>query len=551
MAEEAQPETDVDQPVIDNDQYANVDPEVMFHIMAAERLLSVGDYPGAVEQYLDAALLSKDPDRARQASRLAAQLGEWESVLIGTERWLEVAPGDEDAGQIRLLAWLNTGETERALDALLDLIARHEDEQEGWRRAAMLLSAAESDDLAVGVMSKLIEQSGEDASDPDILRIQSVLLWQFGDAEWALELALEAVDRSEERKYRVWAAQLAAGAENLNLALELYRSARIAEPDYVPLALAEAEVLRQLDRTDDAIRLLREMPADGEVLYTLGIYLARDGRTEKAEAVLQQLTAINGEEDPAHHAFLVAQLAGLLEHDRLALDWYEKIESGPNKNRALMRRAALLGQGGDLVKARELLDSVRLTDDQALREESWLVEAELLREAGRADEAVKLLTGPLRESPNNLRLLYARGLNAVYADDLDLAEQDLRRIIQIDGDNAMALNALGYTLTDRTDRHQEAYRLIRRALELDPDDPPTLDSMGWVYFRLGQPERALPYLERALEAEENPEIAAHVIEVLWTLERFDEAVELRDRAIVEWPEDDYLADTLKRLELDE
>jgi Flp pilus assembly protein TadD len=99
------------------------------------------------------------------------------------------------------------------------------------------------------------------------------------------------------------------------------------------------------------------------------------------------------------------------------------------------------------------------------------------------DEAVELLGRALRESPNSIRLLYARGLNAVHADDLELAEQDFRRIIQMDGDNAMALNALGYTLTDRTNRHQEAYRLIRRALELEPDDPAILDSMGWVYFR--------------------------------------------------------------------
>ena len=551
IAEETHSETDFEEPVSDVGRFSNVDPEVMFHIMAAERLISVGDYAGAVEQYLDAALLSSDPELARQASRLAAQLGEWDSVLIGTERWLELEPGSEDAHQIRLLAWLNAGETERVLEALLDLLASHGGDQEGWRRAAMLLAAAESDELAMRVMSQLVEQSGKDAADPDVLHIQSVLLWQFGDAEWALELALEAVERSAERKYRVWAAQLAAGAGKLDLALDIYRSARSSDPDYVPLALAEAEVLRQLERTEDAIRLLREMPPDGEVLYTLGIYLARSGRTEEAEDALHELAGIKEVEDRSHHAFLVAQLAGLLERDRLALRWYEKVDSGPNKDRAVLRRAILVGQGGDLLEAGKLLGSVRLTDDRALREESWLVEAELLREAGRADEAVKLLTEPLRETPNNIRLLYSRGLNAVHADNLELAEQDFRRIIQIDGENAMALNALGYTLTDRTDRHQEAYRLIRRALELNPDDPATLDSMGWVYFRLGQPKRALPYLERALEAEGNPEIAAHVIEVLWSLDRNSEAIELRDRAIAAWPNDDYLADTLERLGLDQ
>jgi tetratricopeptide (TPR) repeat protein len=551
-SEQTAPSDEVRVPPAASEQVAEVDPEVMFHIMAAERLISIGEYVDALEQYLEAAALADDPELARQVSRLAGQLGEWDSALFGAERWLELQPGQQDAVQIRLLALLNTGDTARALEELETLLARHDDEQEGWRRVAVLLSAAESDELAMDVLLQLVERSGYDATDPDILHIQSVLLWQLGDADQALELALKAADRGEERKHKVWSAQLAAELDELELALDIYRSARDGDPDYVPLALAEAEVLRQLERNDEAIELLRGIPADYEALYTLGIYLADGDRQAEAGEVLEALAALDAEEHRTHHAFLVAQLAELLDRDQMALAWYERVDSGANENRALLRRAMIEGRAGRLVEARNLLRSVRLSsDDRALNEQAWLVEAELLREAGMADEAVKLLTQPLRESPNNIRLLYARGLNAVHADNLELAEQDFRRIIQIDSENAMALNALGYTLTDRTSRHQEAYRLIRRALELNPDDPPTLDSMGWVYFRLGEPKKALQYLERALEGEDNPEIAAHLIEVLWTLERFDEARELRDRAVSEWPDDEYLADTLERLGLDE
>ena len=132
--------------------------------------------------------------------------------------------------------------------------------------------------------------------------------------------------------------------------------------------------------------------------------------------------------------------------------------------------------------------------------------------------------------------------------DLELAEQDLRRIIQIDGDNAMALNALGYTLTDLTSRHNEALRLIERALELEPEDPAVLDSMGWVKFRLGQPEQALGYLEDAFELDENPEIGAHLAEVLWVLQRRDESRELIGRLLDQYPDDRLLRDTRDRLE---
>jgi tetratricopeptide (TPR) repeat protein len=535
----------------EKDRLAGLDSEVLFHVMAAERLVSLGEYRDALDQYLEAALRADDETLARQVTRLAAQLGEWEIALTGAERWLALAPGVLDATQIRLLAWLNTGSLDLAIDGLVELIEGHDDTQQGWRRATVLLSAAEDDDVAVEAMSRLIERTGRDALAPGVLHMQSVLFWQIGDPEQALELALEAAGESEERNYRVWAAQLAAEQGQLELALDLYRLARASEPDYVPLALSESEVLRQLERDDEAIALLREMPADSDVLYTLGVYLAYMERRDEGVEAWGKLAAHEPPEEPVQHYFMVARLAELLELDDEAQKWYRKVDAGPNRDRARLRRAVLQARSGKLEDARGLLQMVRRADDRLLVEQAWLVEAELLRDAGRAGEAVELLGRALRESPNSIRLLYARGLNAVHADDLELAEQDFRRIIQIDGDNAMALNALGYTLTDRTNRHQEAYRLIRRAMELEPDDPAILDSMGWVYFRLGRPEQALPYLERALEGEENPEIAAHVIEVLWTLDRQAEALELRDRAIAEWPDDGYLTDTLQRLELGE
>ncbi len=216
-----------------------------------------------------------------------------------------------------------------------------------------------------------------------------------------------------------------------------------------------------------------------------------------------------------------------------------------------MRRAILEADRDNVDQARELLAEVREGSDHTLHNQAWLVEAQILSDAGRAEEAVELLTGALRQSPNSVSLLYSRALSAVAMDDIELAEQDLRRILQIEDDNAMALNALGYTLTDRTDRHQEAYRLIRRALDLEPDDPAIQDSMGWVYFNLGHAERALPYLEKALEGEENPEIAAHVGEVLLYLGRDEEAIQVFDEYRERFPDDQYLRDTLKRLELEE
>ena len=157
----------------------------------------------------------------------------------------------------------------------------------------------------------------------------------------------------------------------------------------------------------------------------------------------------------------------------------------------------------------------------------------------------------MSEQPASTALLYGRAMAAVQVDQIDLAEQDLRAIIQRDNQNAIALNALGYTLSDRTDRQQEAYRLIERALALEPENPAILDSMGWVLFKLGQPEQALGYLQRAAEGDFHPEIVSHLIEVLWALGREEEARQWLERAEPEFFDDAVFSDMLDRTGLGE
>ena len=165
-------------------------------------------------------------------------------------------------------------------------------------------------------------------------------------------------------------------------------------------------------------------------------------------------------------------------------------------------------------------------------------------EQGLSEWSLDWLSEGLVRQPSDVDLLYWRGMVAVSLDNLDLAEQDWRRAIREQPDHAASLNALGYTLTDRTSRHGEAYRLIQRALELDPDNPAILDSMGWVYYQLGQPELALGYLERALAGQDHPEIGAHLVTVLAALERAEEADQLLQELLQRHPNDGELMDLL-------
>ncbi|RFF32322.1 hypothetical protein DZC52_02340 [Wenzhouxiangella sediminis] len=523
--------------------------EAMLHIATAERLVDVGEYESALEEYLAAANKSSDPEIARMVTRLAGQLENWPAAITAAERWIELDEDADSAHHVRIIARVNLAQTEQAVDAITSWLDREAsaDSPRWWRRAAMLLAATRDDETARAVFEQLVEQRGEAAPAGEVAHAESILLWRQGDRARSLERALQAANTSGQVDHLIWAAQLAADSDDLERALSLYRQAREDSADDVSLALSEAEVLRQLDRDEESIELLRSLPADSETLYTLGIYLVQLDREAEAEAVWQRMRELPEPNRRDGHVFLVAQLAELVGRDEAALEFYELVDDPARLQEAKLRRAVILGRLGRISDGRSLLAELREDDEEGLALDTWLIEAEMLRSNGRPAEAVSLLAKPLADNPGSTDLLYARALSAASAGNVDLAEQDLRRIIQMEGGNAMALNALGYTLTDQTDRHQEAYRLIQRALELDPDDPATLDSMGWVLYRLGRGEEAVDYLRRALEGDENPEIMAHLIEVLDHIGRNEEAGELAARAISDYPEDEYLRETLERL----
>lgn len=528
---------------------AEADSDAMMHIATAERLVDVGEYDAALEEYLAAARVSEDPEIARMVTRLAGRLQAWPAAVAAAERWLELEPGAESASHVRIVGLVNQGQVEAAAGALREWLESfpQAESPKRWRRAAMLLAAAEPGHAAQA-FAVLAGRGGHDASAAEIAHAESIMLWHHGKLTEARARALDATDVEDDADYLVWAAQLSAEDDDLAQALALYRRARAIDRDAVSLALAEAEVLRQLERNEEALAVLRGLPQDSESLYTLGIYLVQLERAEEAEQAWLALSGLPAEQRSGEHDFLTAQLAEMIGRDEEALAWYEQVTAGVRAQQALLRRALVLGRLERLDEAGSLLAGLREQANPELRLDTWLIEAEMLRTSGRSDEAIELLAEPLAENPGNADLLYARALSAATAGNVELAEQDLRRMIQMDGNNAMALNALGYTLTDQTDRHEEAYRLIRRALELDPEDPATLDSMGWVLFRLGRAEEAVPYLERALEGDENPEIMAHLIEVLDHLGRQQEADALVERALAEHAGDRYLRETLQRLD---
>jgi tetratricopeptide (TPR) repeat protein len=176
-----------------------------------------------------------------------------------------------------------------------------------------------------------------------------------------------------------------------------------------------------------------------------------------------------------------------------------------------------------------------------------LAQGEILASKQRYAEGLEMYSRALQQKPDDADLLYARALIAEKVDRIDITEADLLKLLSTQPENANALNALGYTLADRTERLEEARDYIKRAAELVPDDPAILDSLGWVSYRLGNMQDALKWLSMAFEKLEDAEIAAHYGEVLWKTNQKAEAEKVWNIGLENNAEHPVLLETMKRL----
>lgn len=506
-----------------------------------------GEYRYAVELLMESLALDPDPGVARQAAQLASAVDDWPTAAEAAGIWLDQQPDSGQAAQVAAVAALRQGQLERGVN-LLQARLRDPQDPMDWSTGIALVAAAGSDDIANSALERLIDQAGDLAPGYDDF-LRSRLAWQLDRRARAFELAERALQAGPDYERALWAARLARAGELPERALRYYRQAGAFDPDDRTAAIAEVELLEELGRGEQALKVLDRLPVDADILYTRGMLQQELGRPAAAGVTWHRMATLDPERAGDRHAWLTAVLAEVLELDDEAIEWYARVE-GELALRADLRRAVLLAGRDEMESARALLGGIRDQAEGELVEQAWLIEGQILSETGRNEQAVALLGEALTRLPESTALLYARAMAAVNEDNLSLAEQDLRTIIQNDPGNAVALNALGYTLSDRTDRQREAMRLIETALELEPENAAILDSMGWVLFKLGRAGEALPYLRRAVEAEPHPEIVAHLVEVLWALDQRDEARAVVARTRADMGGADVYADTLERIGLE-
>ena len=520
--------------------------DVLFKLLVAEFAGRRGNLPLSLESYLDVARETRDAGVAEQAVKIAAFSRDSAKTLEAARLWCEIDPSNVEARQVLVSLLVRSGDLDAAVRHLREIVeALSDSPAAGFGRAGDLLAREQDAEAAVTVMRRLVAGREDDSVAQSALARLLVRNGRFEEASALLDRVFE-LDPGDART-AVARARVRRNMDDLEGALAVLSAYLERAPGESTVRMAYARMLVDAKRYEPARaqfeRLLADEPGNDDVRYAFGLLLMRTDRLEEASRQFEALAQGVAWRDAAHYN--LARIAESRRRLEDAIAWYRRVRGGEQRLDAQIRVAVLLAEGGDLESARRHLHGLRGAN---LRETVRIrrAEGELLARTGRYEEAMAVYDASLEDLPGNSDLLYARGMLAEQMGRLDILERDMREIIAREPDNADALNALGYTLADRTDRYEEAYALIKRALELKPDNHYIVDSMGWVLHRLGRHREALVQLRRAMSIRPDPEIAAHLGEVLWVLGEKAEARKVWDAALEETPDDEYLLDAIRR-----
>lgn len=521
--------------------------DVLAASMAGEYALQSGRLDAAADWYLRAALAADgDPGLAERAARIALLANDDALAGKAIKLWKQGAPRSL-AMRSAEATWLLRGGRERAARRELEAMLRDPD-PDGWRHALAALGSGTRDPAASAkVLGRLVDADAI----PDQLQAWLAfggLAQRFGELPLAERFLQEIVRRfpDEPRVALLRASQQreAGDIDEARQALAAIEHQAEVSPE---LRLAIAAEYDNLGDPATAARIMALGPQDERSYGLRASLLVKAGDEPALEQVYTELRGEAGAPDPGRR-LLLGQLAEYLERHEDALDWYRSVPGGEQRRIAQLRATKVLH---DLGRGREAFAELHALQadpaaDEDTRRDAYLLEAELHKEDGDVDAERETFARGLAAYPDESALLYARALMWERQDDIARAEADLRRILVAEPENVAALNALGYTLADRTTRYAEALELIDRARVAEPDNAAIVDSYGWVLYRLGRYEEALVELQRAWRLMRDPEIGAHVAEVLWVLGRRDEAREYFEKARELDPENRSLIRALRK-----
>jgi tetratricopeptide (TPR) repeat protein len=517
--------------------------ESLLQLLQAEIAGQRRQFDVALVIYLQQAKLTHDPAVAERATRIAQYLQRPDDMLQAAQLWIEAQPDNPEPYQIAADLLLHNGDYEAALPLMERALA-----EDSRQALALLLGQASNigPRQLEGYIAMLDRQLTKAPDDSYLLLTRGQLLKQLdrtdaalADFDRALQLNPDDLDA------------LMLKTELLRLndrpaeALQLLRPYLKSQSDNRQIQVLHVQLLFLNDQQQQATKasheLIKRFPDDSQLQYYLALLMLENDQLSQSSALLKQLLEQNPDNSEPH--FYLGYIAQNEGRNEEAIEHYSRVTDGSNLFQSYARTLSLLDQPADQARVELIMENARARYPE-LAPRFYGLQAEWLNQHQQRDAALAILDQGLAEHGNEVTLLYTRAM-LIDPDDFQQIEQDLRKVLEMEPDNASALNALGYTLTLYTDRYDEAYKLIEQALQQKPDDPAVLDSMGWVLFNLERYPEAIEFLQRAYDSFPDPEVTGHLIRAYWADGRQNRARELLEQHLGEDPQNEHLREAAK------
>lgn len=519
--------------------------EFVYKYLVGEIAGQRGDLGLASTIFLELAKTSKDPRLAERAAKAAVYGNKPKIAVQATSLWAELDPASIEAQQATTQMLVSSGKLQEAKPHLQKLLAKEDTRANGFLYLNGLFANQPDKNGVLALVQELAKPYPEL---PEAHFTIAHSAWAAGNDDLAIsELVIADKLRPGWETSAILQGQVLY-RQSPDIAIGFYRNFLNRYPNASEVRLTYARLLvnekQFVPAKTEFIKLVEASNNNPEVLVVVGLLSLQSMDLADAEKYFLQAEKA-GFKDPDQLYLYLGQIAEKQKKDDKALAMYGKVQPGNHYLDAKLNIASVTARTKGADAGIAMLTSLKEVNSE---QQTIVAQAHagLLTQAKRYQEAYDVLDKAVNTLPNTPEIIYDYAMAAERVQKLDVMERELRKLISLKPDFAQAYNALGYTLADRNLKLEEARSLIEKALALSPNDHYILDSMGWVHYRLGKLDAAADYLRRAYTAQTDPEIAAHLGEVLWKQGKFDEALQTWEEALKVHPDNEVLINTTKK-----
>lgn len=520
----------------------------IYELMLAELSMRRGDTGVAVDNYLNVLNKIDNSEIAERAVKIAAHANDLDSALIAVKKWQKTDPNNFKPYQVAGTLFFRQGALDESYEQYnQSIIIRGDKNRLSFSSILSVLAREKNAKGSLAVSKRLADNYPQNAY---AQFMYGSLAAKFNQSQAALDYFDKALAIEEISQIHGLKAKLLLKLGHRSEAVKSLKLAVQNNPENNEMRMTYARLLIDVKQYVQAriefSKLLKHSPHDADLLYTLGLLSLEANLLDDAETHLTKLLSTRHRRGEA--IYYLGRINESKKDLAKAVEWYQKVNSGDFEFDAQIRTAKLLGLMGHYKEASKSLSNLKITHQgESTLVRIYLTEASIFRSAQQFEEAMAVYNQGLEKIPGNNDLLYARAITSEKVGRLDILERDILEVLKTEPDNAHALNALGFSLSQNPNRLDDAYKYIKKAMALSPDEAAIIDSMGWVEYKLGNNAKAEALLRKAYSMMQDSEIAAHLVELLWVNGKRVEAKSLMTNVLKSEPKSVYMKEVMQRL----